>query len=108
MRRITIQTVVFCLATVLVILPVMSNYALAEDTAVTSDVTSDENGPSLATASVDMLAVRPLGIASTVVGLAAYVVSLPFSIPGGNSKKVWKNCVEKPASYTFKRPIGEF
>jgi hypothetical protein len=104
MRRFTRHSVVFFLTAALAILPVVSNHALAADAAEISN----EDSPSLATAGVDLLAVRPLGIVSTVAGFAAYVVSLPFSIPGGNSGKVWKNCVVEPADYTFKRPLGEF
>ena len=104
MRCFTRHTVVFFLTAALVILPVVSNHAFAADSAAASN----EDSPSLGAAGVDLLAVRPLGIASTVLGLAAYVVSLPFSIPGGNSGKVWENCVVEPAGYTFTRPLGEF
>jgi len=104
MRRFTRHTVVFFLTAALVILPAASNHALASDAAAASD----EESPSLGAVGADLLAVRPLGIASTVLGLVAYVVSLPFSIPGGNSGNVWENCVVEPAGYTFARPLGEF
>lgn len=101
MRRFTRYTVVICLAAALVILPMASGFAA--DTAA-----AGEESPSLPTVLVDTVMLRPLGIASTVLGLVGYAVSLPFSIPGGNNEVVWENLVEAPVEYTFKRPIGEF
>ncbi len=106
MRRITRQTLVFCLAAALVILPIASTYAAA--TTDTATTTEQATSPSLGSVAADLVAVRPLGIASTALGLVGYVISLPFSIPGGNSGKVWEKIVVDPAGYTFKRPIGEF
>ncbi len=56
----------------------------------------------------DLLLIRPLGIVSTVVGCAVYVVSLPFSIPGGNHNEVLNTTVVEPAKFTFKRGVGDF
>lgn len=56
----------------------------------------------------DLLLIRPMGIVSTVLGCSIYVVSLPFSIPGGNQKEVWHTAVVEPAKFTFKRGIGDF
>jgi hypothetical protein len=56
----------------------------------------------------DALLVRPLGICATVIGAAIFVVSLPFSAWGGNSKTAHERLVEDPFNFTFKRPLGEF
>jgi len=56
----------------------------------------------------DALVARPIGIVTTVVGSAVYIVALPFSILGDNEKQVRKKLVEEPAAFTFKRPLGEF
>lgn len=56
----------------------------------------------------DLVAVRPLGIVSTIAGCALYVFSLPFSLPGGNASAVWESAVVKPAKFTFDRPLGDF
>lgn len=56
----------------------------------------------------DIILVRPLGIAATVIGGALFVVSLPFSALGGNTKEAYQTLVVEPAKLTFKRPIGEF
>jgi hypothetical protein len=57
---------------------------------------------------VDIVAIRPLGIVSTIAGCAIYVFSLPFSLPAGNATAVWESTVVKPAKYTFDRPVGDF
>jgi hypothetical protein len=56
----------------------------------------------------DLLVVRPLGIVASVVGTAVFIVSLPFSALGGNTKIACQKLVEDPAKFTFKRPLGDF
>ncbi len=56
----------------------------------------------------DFVLVRPVGIAATVLGSAAFIVSWPFSAAGGNSDKAFDEMVRKPARFTFKRPLGDF
>lgn len=104
MHRFSRQTFVFCLAAALVIMPVMSGYASAADSAATVE----EEGPSAGAMVGDLVGVRPIGIVTTTLGLVGYVISLPFSLPGGNSGDVWEKCVKEPAKYTFVRPLGEF
>ncbi|MDD2389875.1 MAG: hypothetical protein PHP23_09110 [Desulfobacterales bacterium] len=55
----------------------------------------------------DALLVRPVGVVATIAGAAVFIVSLPFSALGGNTKTAWKNLVVKPATFTFKRPLGD-
>jgi hypothetical protein len=54
----------------------------------------------------DLVILRPLGLAATVVGTAFFVVSLPFSILGGNTGEAAKKLMVEPAKYTFTRPLG--
>ncbi|MBN1627000.1 MAG: hypothetical protein JW944_10795 [Deltaproteobacteria bacterium] len=56
----------------------------------------------------DILVVRPLGVAATLVGTAIFIVSMPFSAPSGSISKVADEIVLKPARFTFKRPVGYF
>ncbi len=56
----------------------------------------------------DAALVRPLGIVGIVFGTVAFVVSLPFSAPGGNTKEAYERLMADPARYTFKRPLGDF
>ncbi len=56
----------------------------------------------------DLLLVRPLGIAATLIGTIVYVVAYPFSAMGGNTKATYQKLVVEPAKHAFKRPLGEF
>lgn len=56
----------------------------------------------------DVIIARPVGLVTTVVGSTVYVVSLPFSLLGGNEKQAREKLVKEPATFTFKRPLGEF
>jgi hypothetical protein len=56
----------------------------------------------------DALVVRPLGLASTVVGAAIYVVALPFAAIAGDVHGPARSLVGAPARFTFKRRLGDF
>ncbi len=56
----------------------------------------------------DVVVARPIGLVATVLGSAVYVVSLPFSLLGGNEKQAREKLVKEPSVFTFKRPLGEF
>ncbi|MBS3809786.1 MAG: hypothetical protein KGY38_06510 [Desulfobacterales bacterium] len=56
----------------------------------------------------DIFAARPLGLASTILGTATFVIALPFSALGDNVGDTWDTLVVSPALYTFDRPLGEF
>lgn len=56
---------------------------------------------------VDGLFVRPLTLGLAAVGFVGWVVTLPFSIPGGNADEVGEAWVSDPLKYTFMRPLGE-
>jgi len=55
----------------------------------------------------DLVILRPMGIIATALGSITYVISLPFSIPGGNQDEAYQKLVSDPADYTFQRPLGE-
>ena len=57
---------------------------------------------------LDKVLVRPISLAATIVGVAALIVSLPFTIPSGSVKDAAENMVAPPAKATFTRPLGEF
>jgi hypothetical protein len=56
----------------------------------------------------DLVFLRPAGIIATALGSAAFLVSIPFSALGGNTKEAFEKMVKKPAQYTFARPLGEY
>ena len=82
--------------------------AVAQETAVPSKKHTRESADPAGPILVDALLLRPLGLAATVVGTAAFVLTLPFSLPTRSVEKTAKALVVKPAKYTFARPLGEF
>ena len=57
---------------------------------------------------IDAVAVRPVMIATTLVGSAVFLISLPFSALGGNTGGAAENLVVEPAKSAFVRPLGQF
>ena len=55
---------------------------------------------------IDGLLVRPISLVGTVLGTAAFIVTLPFSVLGGNVGEAGEMLVVGPASYTFTRCLG--
>lgn len=62
--------------------------------------------PSALAMAGDAIIARPLGVVFTAVGAALYVVTLPFSLAGGNAKEAGKELVVGPAEATFVRCLG--
>ncbi len=56
----------------------------------------------------DALVARPLGLCATVIGGALFVVSLPFSLLGGNTGDAFHYLLAEPFNFTFTRPLGDF
>ncbi len=56
---------------------------------------------------VDLLILRPFGIASFAVGTGFFIASLPFSIITGSVGSTAGVLVKKPFKYTFVRKMGE-
>jgi len=64
--------------------------------------------PSADAMAVDAVVVRPVGLVTTVLGAAVFVVSLPFTAASGSVAEAGDTLVGDPARYTFKRRLGEF
>ena len=56
----------------------------------------------------DIVVVRPLSLAATILGTAGLIISLPFTIPSGSVGETAKLLVAEPFLYTFTRPVGNF
>lgn len=84
--------------------------ALVLGAALPSTAVADYAGapPSAAAMGVDVLLIRPVSLVATVLGTGLFVVSLPFSLLGGNVDAAASQLVAAPASYTFLRPLGDF
>ncbi len=65
----------------------------------------DEDPAAFAMAA-DLAIARPLLLVTTVAGAAVYLVSLPFTLAGGNAKQAGNSLVVKPAKATFVRCLG--
>ena len=84
----------------LVVIPLSTLAAKAE-----KDLNKNQN--SAVAMTVDLVILRPLGLAATLCGTLVFVVSLPFSALGGNTTEAWNSLVATPAKYTFQRPLGD-
>lgn len=65
----------------------------------------DEDPSALAMAG-DLVVARPLLLAATVAGTVFYVVSLPFSVAGGNALEAADTLIVGPGKATFVRCLG--
>ena len=63
--------------------------------------------PTGGTMLADAFMVRPFMLAGTIVGAATFIVTLPFSLLGGNVGEAGRTLVVEPAAYTFVRPLGD-
>ncbi|MGH8458049.1 MAG: multidrug transporter [Nevskiales bacterium] len=82
--------------------------SLATVPARAADTRDGGPAPSAEAMAVDMMLVRPASLVATVLGTGFFIISLPFSILGGNVDDAGKNLVLAPAKTTFIRPLGEF
>lgn len=55
----------------------------------------------------DLIVLRPFGLIGTALGTAAFIVSLPFSLPTKSADEAAQRLVVDPAKYTFARPLGQ-
>ncbi len=54
----------------------------------------------------DLVVYRPAGIALTAIGTALFIVSVPFTLAGGNTDEAAEKLVREPFNFTFARPLG--
>ncbi len=97
MREIVKRSIVIFLVAAFIVIP-FGTGALAQPNE--EDISSGEMV-------VDTVLFRPLGFVGLVLGTGVWLISLPFSAPGGNQLDVRKKLVEEPAKYTFKRQLGD-
>ena len=68
-------------------------------------ITVDES-PHAGVMAADLVIARPVGVVLTVVGAAAFIVSLPFTLLAGNASDAAEQLMIAPASSTFMRCLG--
>ena len=64
------------------------------------------NPPSSSTMAFDGVIGRPLGLATTIIGTAAFLVTLPVTIPSESTSEAAWGLVGRPGGWTFVRPLG--
>ncbi len=72
----------------------------------TANYRSAQDGPRWEDQVVDAVIARPVGIAATGAGAAIWVVSLPFSLLGGNAGEAADKLIGGPGRETFYRCLG--
>lgn len=100
------MTVVFVRRALIVFVAALG-LGLANPAAAIDDYASGGT-PSATAMGVDAVLVRPLSLATTIVGTGVFVISLPFSALGMNVGDAGRRLVVEPAQYTFTRPLGNF
>jgi hypothetical protein len=76
-----------------------------------SDLSMEDKGANML---LDVAIVRPLELATSIVGIGIWVIALPFTIPSdiiGRSDSTRQSGVQfvgNPLEYTFARPLGEW
>lgn len=65
-----------------------------------------EEKPSALAMAGDLAIARPFLAVVTLLGTATYIVSLPFTLAGGNSEEAAEALVVGPARATFVRCLG--
>ena len=63
--------------------------------------------PSPGAVVLDLIALRPLGFAATIVGCTLFAVSLPVALPAGRIELMHEKLATPPAYFTFVRPLGQ-
>ncbi|MFT7109843.1 MAG: hypothetical protein ACI843_001509 [Psychrobacter glaciei] len=88
------KTIVVVSAMLMFILPLQSQAAEIKES------------PSAAAMVFDGIIVRPITLVATVIGGALWIVTLPFSLLGGNAGEAGETLVLEPAAATFLRCLG--
>jgi hypothetical protein len=57
---------------------------------------------------LDVIIARPVGLAGTALGVAAWLVATPFTLLSGTWKQSGRRLVVYPAKFTFIRGLGDF
>lgn len=65
------------------------------------------SAPSAAAMAADLILVRPISLAATVLGTGLFILDLPLSIfQKGGPAQPFQRLVVEPARFTFVRPLG--
>jgi hypothetical protein len=93
----------FGVAVMLILSMLITAPLVYAEKAYTKEVSEEVSGEDMI---LDLVLLRPIGFVATVLGTAAFVVSLPFTIPLKQTNEAAQKMVVKPGKYTFTRPLG--
>ncbi|WP_372844666.1 hypothetical protein [Psychrobacter sp.] len=71
-------------------------FASIQPTLAAIEIDETDFGPSYETMAVDTVVGKPLQLVAAVAGTAAYIVSLPFSLIGGNADQAQQKLFVEP------------
>jgi len=66
-----------------------------------------DDAPSGEAMTIDLIIMRPLGLASTLIGTAVFIVALPINALTLNFSDPARRLILEPAKYTFVRELGD-
>lgn len=66
-----------------------------------------DDAPTAEQMALDMVLVRPLSLAGTVIGIGVFVIALPINALTLNFKDPARRLILEPAKYTFVRDLGD-
>ncbi len=70
--------------------------ALMQSASAAIEIDETDFGPSYETMAVDTIVGKPLQLVTAIAGTAAYLVSLPFSLIGGNADQAQQKLFVEP------------
>lgn len=92
------------LLAILTVIAVAVTFTAPPALAAAGDIVIDEGSADAMIG--DLVFLRPAGLAATIGGSLVFVISLPFSLLGGNVGEAAEKLVVDPFRYTFVRPLG--
>ena len=104
-RSCLVAVLIVCLVTPVTFAAAAGQYETTTETRSSMGDTKEEiTGEEMV---ADAVFLRPLGLASLVLGTAAFVATLIFTVPMQQVEEAGHQLVVKPAKYTFARPLGQ-
>lgn len=95
--------------TLVSVLALVATLSFADTGSATTASDSDEITAKSVTLSIaDLVVVRPIGAAGTVLGFGLFAVSSPFLAMSDDVDSGYDVLVAKPGEFTFDRDLGDF
>lgn len=98
------------LYTLVSVLALVATLSFADNGSATTASDSDDEitAQSVTLSIADLVVVRPIGAAGTVLGFGLFAVSSPFLAMSDDVDAGYDTLVAKPGEFTFHRDLGDF